>query len=897
MAIEPCIEPCGDSPEFGAGAAPAADAKGGVGFIYLLVMLSGVAGLGYQMVWSRMFAVSLGHEIPAVLAVVGAFFFGLALGGALLNRRLRQTRYPQRWYAALEIVIGLWALVLAWLLPMFNLWIPQWIGVAPSPLHHWAVAFAATALLLLPATMAMGATLPAIEGVVTGLRQRSNQVAGLYAVNTLGAVVGTLGATFWLVPQWGLHHTLLLFAAINLCCGLSLLGMVSPQRVARTDGGRCSAVSPPISRRRLRLTLFVTGLLGIGFEVLVVRVLSQVLENTVFTYAAILAVYLLGTTLGAALYQRYWTRQDLTNDQWRDRLARLITLTAFLALCGVLCLWLADDLYRWVLALIGLNFFGSLAGEMAVAALVFLLPTLSMGALFSHLAQSATTSTGLGQALGLNTLGSSLAPLIFGVSLLPLLGAKLALVLLTVGYLALLPWPLSLPMSQPMWFSGWRWLPLLPAVLAAAVLAMPLPLRFVTVPAGGELVDYREGVMASVAVVADAGGYHHLKVNNRFTMGGTATRFSDHRQTHLPMLLYGGAPKSALYLGLGTGITFEAAQYYPGLHATGVELIPEMLPLLGYFDVHPQDWPQPPDLYSADARRFVLSSDKRYDVIVADVFHPSRDGAGALYTVEHFQAVKARLNPDGLFCQWLPLFQLDLNTLRSIVQSFLVAFPDAQMHVGHFSLQQPILCLLGGRQPRLYSENWLLNRVHDRQLQQQLVGLRLNSDFALFGGFLADARALRRFAGDAPLNTDDNAVITFSAPDFVYAEHGSPGRRLISLLQQLGEERGTLLADDDSAFAHRLHNYWRARDIFLAAGVDVDPGVDIRQLVAQVRQPLLRAVAASGDFSPAYQPLLAMAQSLFQVDRRAALQLLADLDSASPDRDGARRLRRELFGQ
>ena len=182
-------------------------------------------------------------------------------------------------------------------------------------------------------------------------------------------------------------------------------------------------------------------------------------------------------------------------------------------------------------------------------------------------------------------------------------------------------------------------------------------------------------------------------------------------------------------------------------------------------------------------------------------------------------------------------------------------------------------------------------------MQQQLVALRLNSDFALFGGFLADAKALRRFAGDAPVNTDDNAVVTFSAPDFVYAEHGSSAQRLINLLDQLGPERGTLMAENNSDFSKRLHNYWQARDIFLAAGVGVAPGEDISQLVARVRQPLLQAVSLSGDFMPAYQPLLVMAQSLFQVDRRAAFDLLTELDSISPQHDSARRLRRQLFGR
>ena len=147
-------------------------------------------------------------------------------------------------------------------------------------------------------------------------------------------------------------------------------------------------------------------------------------------------------------------------------------------------------------------------------------------------------------------------------------------------------------------------------------------------------------------------------------------------------------------------------------------------------------------------------------------FHPSRDGAGSLYTVEHFQAIRQRLTPDGLFCQWLPLFQLDIPTLRLITRSFLQVFPQAQLHLAHFSLRQPLLCLLGGQGEISFSDNWLLPRVHDRNLQQQLVQARLNSDFALFGGFLAGASALTKFTQGVPLNTDDFSPRYFSSAEF-----------------------------------------------------------------------------------------------------------------------------------
>jgi spermidine synthase len=185
--------------------------------------------------------------------------------------------------------------------------------------------------------------------------------------------------------------------------------------------------------------VFATGLLGIGYEVIVVRVISQVLENTVYTFASILSVYLLGTALGAALYQRY-----APHGAFRALLAGLLQATRLACLLGA-----AESVYAHLRATLGGGFGASIAGELTVALTVFLLPTLAMAATFTHIAQAARDKTGLGVALGVNTLGAALAPLLFGVLLLPALGSKTTLILLSLGYLLLIPGPLLLGGVSP----------------------------------------------------------------------------------------------------------------------------------------------------------------------------------------------------------------------------------------------------------------------------------------------------------------------------------------------------------------------------------------------------------------------------------------------------------------
>ena len=204
---------------------------------------------------------------------------------------------------------------------------------------------------------------------------------------------------------------------------------------------------------------------------------------------------------------------------------------------------------------------------------------------------------------------------------------------------------------------------------------------------------YREGVSDSVAVVETAVGHRTLRLNNRFTMGGTASANAERRQAHLPLLLHSG-PKRALFLGSGTGITAAAAAAHPGLEVESVELVPDVVRLMPEFA--PENYAEPGRLrqYVADARRFIRLTPNRYDVIVADLFHPARDGAGALYTREHFHAIRRRIAPGGVFCQWVSLYQVDLETLGLITASVKDAFPCVRAFLLRPTVDTPAVGLI-----------------------------------------------------------------------------------------------------------------------------------------------------------------------------------------------------------
>lgn len=807
-----------------------------------LMVASGCAGLGYQIVWTQQSALWLGHESAGVLATVAGFFGGLAFGALLLGSRIHRSSQPARWYAACEAVIGTWSLVLALTFDPVSGWLLNLIGPQPSAAWHWSVAFCGTFLLLLPATASMGATLPAMQRIF-------GSIPALYAANTFGAVLGVLGAAFWLVPQIGLVRTAIACAMLNFACALLAITWFEGTAPEAREVGR----SPS---RHIQLILAATGLLGIGYEVLVVRVLSQVAENTVYTFAILLAVYLIGTAIGAATLRGRST----------DTLLRAL---AGACLIGTLGLAVAAPFKTTLLHAMGASMGSALFAEAALAVVAFLPPTIVMGALFSHLSASAATSgVSFGRAIGVNTAGAALAPFICGVLLVPHVGTKFAMLLIAAGYLLL--------SSRRAWFAPTQWI----TVGAAAAFAAWLPsLAIVDVPENGRLVSYTEGTLASVSVVEDASGVATLHIDNRQQEGSTATAFADSRQAWLPILMH-PAPHRALFLGLGTGVTARSATADPTLEVDAVELLPEVIDASSYFTraLGPDAQNNRLHVMPGDARRFVRASREQYDVIVADNFHPARSGSGSLYTVEHFRAVRARLAADGLFCQWLPLHQLDLDTLRSIVRSFIDVYPRSYAILATNSLETPVIGLV----TRHGDKGFDLEQLRARLVAGSAADLAIGDDLALLGTFIAGPSSLDRLAGDAPINTDDRPIVAYRAPRILYAADSMPRDRLLALLREVTIAPGEITESTDAGWSARLAAYWSARDRFLEVGRDVVPTRDAGRMLAQVREPLLGVLRISPDFRPAYDPLLRMANALNESDPAAARALLADLARVHP---------------
>ncbi len=778
-------------------------------------VLSGAAGLGYEILWTRLLTLALGSETLGVLGVLAGFFGGMALGAAALHGRARRSADPVRLFVRLELFAAGFAVLSPFWLHGLVGWLPTLVG-APQAGLSLTGSIAIAAVVLLPGTFCLGATLPAL--VEARRRVHPDEADGrglgrLYAANTVGATIGVLATVHLLLPTGGM---------IGSAVALAMLG-VAAAGLARWWGTRAEVptspadddASPPqldtsgdpdpeVAREPwLLLALLAgTGLAGVGLEVVAVQVLSQVLENTIFTFAHVLAVYLLGTAIGAALYTRYAARAVQ---------GRPATVTAAMVLAhGAATVWVAFALHRapqWLVGIAGADatFGAEMIAESIVAALVLGPATLLMGALFSHVA-GLLAPRGIGRAYALNTLGGAVAPFVFGVYAIGSLGYRNALFSVVYAYIALF--------GGFTWFRRFRPVHQIVGILGVVALTSTAPASLLLVTEADswdddwEVLESHETVLGAVVVSefrpegeAQKGApLRRLQVGKEFRMGG-ALAFGERRMGHIPLLLHPN-PQRALFLGVGTGATLGAVTRFASLsHVDAVELVPAVLDQLHHFsDINGEvDQDDRVQLHAADARRFAAASSDTYDVIVADLFHPGRDGAGNLYAREHFDNVRQRLADGGLFAQWLPLYQLDRHTLQVVIQTFTDVFGEAHALLGVYNVQTPAIVLVG-RDPERSPPLQLDVAAFAQRVGAPHYAELLMDPNDLLGAYLLDREQLQVFAGTAGINTDLRPRVSLQSPRSAYEESRTRGRdNLVALLEaRTPLPPGLLVGEDPS---------------------------------------------------------------------------------------------------
>lgn len=763
--------------------------------IALLLALSGASALVDEVAWVRLLALLLGAGAPAVGTVLSVFFLGMAGGARLAGALAPRSRDPLRVYAVLELAIGAFAAGSPFLASAGE---SLYLGLGPGALLPRVLV---ASLLLVPPTLAMGATLPFALRACAGGRDEARRGSLLYGANTLGGVAGCLLAGFLLLERLGLRGTLLASAAGNV---VAAAGALLLRR------GWADLTSPPSVPARLRAPLPLllgagAGFLAVAAEVLYTRLLSRILGGTVYAFAAMLACFLAGIAGGAA-----------AAGTLLPRVRRPASLFAWLSILSAAALVGSPPLLlalseRFAVGHGEWSGFGVVLARSFAACAIVLLPVGALsGAAFAALLRLAIGEgngragpEATGQLYAWNTLGSVLGSLVGTFGLLPLAGSGTGLAWVAGGQvlLAIGAWAFD---------RGWRTaLLLLPALPVVAVLPSRFDLRSLRLAInvaddaryGGRpatMLLAVEGPGASVAVFEEEWG-RTLRLNGKVV---ASTAFIDARNQlllgHLPALLHPG-PRDGLVVGLGTGMTAGALAIHAGIEVEVVELAPEVARAAEKFADHNHGLLQRPNVRVVfdDGRHLLLSTGRRFDVITSDPVHPWVSGGANLYSLDYFRLVRARLRPGGIAAQWLPLYEMRPEEMRSIVATFAGAFEHAALWI---AFQDAIL--LGSDASLLPRPAELARRMRAPEVLEDLASVDLADPDRLASLLVAVDDDLRFLGAGSPLVTDDRQTLEFRAARSQYAL--TIGRNLLDLCAARGgalelllpslPERGALFA-------------------------------------------------------------------------------------------------------
>lgn len=745
----------------------------------VLVFASGFAGLVYQVLWMKQLGLLFGSTSQAAAVTLAAFFGGLAAGSWFWGKRAARGTRPLRLYAWLEFGIALGALAYFGVLHAFHALYPALYGALSGSVWMLLVKFCLALVLVFPASFFMGGTVPALgQAAIWHPQQLGHTGAILYAVNTLGAAAGVGVAAFFLVPTFGFSATYTMALLLSAAVGLTAWFLPAPG-ASPTDAGKSVVdmevgAEPRMERWGLGALCFFSGFVILALEVVWTRIFAQVHENSVYSYAIILIVVLVGLAAGAGIssvVSRFVSRPWVALGLLTLAGGTFLVIGPAMLLRSTDGLRPVDSLEPWGEYVRGLFLTGFQGVGFVVVAMGTVFPFLM------KLAEKGKAPPGwkLGRLLAINTAGGIAGALLCGFVMLPAWGMWGSIRALAVLYLLA-------SMVLPLGRGG--------AGIACRVVGGVLILLSFTAldPTGypvagnsrkmdeGRVLQAWEGIDGTVTVIGRPNGHRVIKVNGGYGLGSTEAYLEQTYQATIPLHLF-PRTKSIFFLGLGTGISAGAAldPKFAGVErVVSCELIPEVVEaartwipkeMTGGLFGDPRS-----TIVVEDGRHFLHVSAERFDMINSDLFLPYLRGAGSLYSLEHFQMAATRLREDGVFVQWLPMYQLTEFEFGVIARTMLEVFGEVTMWRNNFQPGLEKVALVGRRSPGPMpvppagKREAMLAAVDGlgwRDTNPAMFRVAPSSLPFLYAGNLTASAA---FFQSYPLNTDDHPVIEYQTP-------------------------------------------------------------------------------------------------------------------------------------
>jgi spermidine synthase len=744
---------------------------------------SGAASLVFEALWFHQAGLALGNGVTTSSLVLSGFMAGLSLGG-LLAQRIERPASPMRLYAALEAIVALAGLALVHVLPaLSSVLAPQLAALAAHPMAAGALRLLLSFVLLLLPSTAMGATLPLLTSALTAHEPSFGRTLGrLYAANTLGAVLGVVGAEVVLVPTLGIRASALVAALASGTAALGALAMASRLGEVRRDSTDAAPTADGADRAHPRarvdpsgrawpwlLAAFVAGFALLALEVVWLRVLLLFLNGTSLVFAMVLAIVLAGIALGS--FAASWGRVLVAS---ASSYAGLVSFGA--AALGVVGLRLFPHFAATYLG-------GGVQGAgmvVALAAPLVLGTSFASGALFTLLGAALrerlpSDAGAVGLLLSLNTVGAALGAFAAGFLLLPTIGMEKALFAMLLGYGLAAAFCFAEARPPARRLAGGA------AIYLAALAAFPfgsIQTQFVLASAGkwrtspdDRIAAVREGLDATLMYIEHRalGATHHYQLcTNAYSMSNSA--FTGRRYMKLfaywPLAVLPRV-RSALIIGYGLGNTAKALTDSRDPETIDVvDVSPDILAMAPVVFPDPREQPLADPrvrVHVEDGRYFLQATDRRFDLITGEPPPHHLAGVVNLYSREYFQLLRSRLTPGGVVTYWLHTPLMSEPNARSILRAFCDAFDDCSlwhgsggdfMMVGTNGAAGPV-----GEE--VFARQW-----RDPKAAQELRALGFDEPEQLGALFVGDARYLETVTqGALPVVDDQPARLRLSAAD------------------------------------------------------------------------------------------------------------------------------------
>ena len=889
----------------------------------ILFAVSGAAALIYEVVWTRLLTLYLGHGLAAASAVLAAFMGGLAAGAGAAGRmagRLGPST-AVKVYAALEIAIAVLALLMPFALiaarPLLAASYADGAGGGTFALLRLIIS---VGLLCVPAAC-MGATFPIASRWMVRMASTAAQDAGvLYAANTLGAAAGAVLAGFSLIPALGLSGTTYVGMTLNViaAAGAYLISRnvsdvtppleAAPKATAKAVALRTSrqASSPWLAA----IALGASGFASLTLQVVWTRLLVQILGPTTYAFSTVVSIFIIGIAGGAAIASRLVSRVNAG-----------VGLACTLLISGALALAAASAVDWSLLTIAEIvsrpNYeFGDVLRREVLLVTALLLPmTLAFGAAFPFAVAMATkrdeesVTENIGLVYAINTIGAILGSLLCGFVLIPELGLHgtirlvaavttiIAVIILIRGSRArgrMLGFALAGGVAvaiatAPEWDRS---------LLSSGAYKYAPAMRgqsLATALTAGELVSYREGSTGTVAV-RRLTGTTSLAIDGKVDASNAGDMLTQRLLAHMPLLLHPN-PKRAAILGLGSGVTLGSALTHPLDEVTVIEISREVVDASKYFAAENYDALNNARtrLIVGDGRTHLMLGRQKYDVIVSEPSNPWMAGIASLFTREFFEGARDRLAPGGVLCQWAHTYDISSDDLRSIVATFLAVFPNGTMWlVGDADVlllgsTEPLDARIGGiaeaiKRGRPTTQSPRGGDPGPRPTTQSprggdpgpgvaadLATVGVAGPFSLTSLFVAQGDALKAWADGAPLQTDDRSQLEFSGPRSIFGASRDDNAETLRALAATSPKPAAVAAAIRSATPAD----WRDRGLmFLQADASRPAYTD-----------LVRALEANPDDPVALDAMIRAAANLNRIaDAQAVLSRLASDPARTPAR-------------